>query len=168
MGASKRGSGFKPRRHGYVVQRQPAASSWGLRCISECLRSLEHECESKRLWSAIISFTTWWQCWCTEKAATLLTIHLCSMVSLQHMGGGLMTVNATAATIIKTVQSLYQANINRTLMTEQLVMAFFSQLSKLTGQPLNSETQHHWFKQLQAMQLQYRWLFTATIRLCHR
>lgn len=78
------------------------------------------------------------------------------MVSLQHMGGGLMTVNATAATIIKTVQSLYQANINRTLMTEQLVMAFFSQLSKLTGQPLNSETQHHWFKQLQAMQLQYR------------
>lgn len=78
------------------------------------------------------------------------------MVSLQHMGGGPMTVNATAATIVKTVRSLYQVNVNRTHMMEQLVMGFFSQLSKLTGQPLNYETQHHWLKQLQAMQLQYR------------
>uniref|UniRef100_A0A671U5T1 ATP binding cassette subfamily A member 12 n=1 Tax=Sparus aurata TaxID=8175 RepID=A0A671U5T1_SPAAU len=75
--------------------------------------------------------------WCSVSLQPLLEAYGASQnvyahLNMSHMGGGLMTVNATAATIIKTVQSLYQANINRTLMTEQLVMAFFSQLSKLT------------------------------------
>ncbi|XP_073329250.1 uncharacterized protein abca12 [Pagrus major] len=76
-------------------------------------------------------------------------------MNMSHMGVRPMTVNATAARIVKTVQSLYQVNINNTLMTEQFIMAFCSQLTKLTGQPLNPEAQHRWLKQLQAMQLQH-------------
>ncbi|XP_036965803.1 ATP-binding cassette sub-family A member 12 isoform X3 [Acanthopagrus latus] len=98
--------------------------------------------------------------WCSVSLHPLLEAYGASQrvyahMNMSHMGGGPMTVNATAATIVKTVRSLYQVNVNRTHMMEQLVMGFFSQLSKLTGQPLNYETQHHWLKQLQAMQLQY-------------
>ncbi len=78
------------------------------------------------------------------------------MLSLQHMGVGPMTVSATAARIVKTVRSLYQVSINRTLVTEQLIMAFSRQLSMLVGQPLSPEAELYWYKQLQDMQLQNR------------
>lgn len=78
------------------------------------------------------------------------------MFPVQHMGVGPMTVNATSARIVRTVQSLYQVSINSTLVTEQLIAAFFSQLSKLASQPLSPEAQLHWYKQLQDMQLQNR------------
>lgn len=67
-----------------------------------------------------------------------------------------MTVSAAAARIVRTVQSLYQVNINSTLVTGKLISAFFSQLSQLAGRPLSPEAQLHWYKQLQDMQLQNR------------
>lgn len=67
-----------------------------------------------------------------------------------------MTVNATAARIVRAVQSYYQVSMNHTLVTQQLIMAFSSQLSMLAGQPLSPEAQLHWYNQLQHMQLQNR------------
>lgn len=78
------------------------------------------------------------------------------MLSVQHMDVGPMTVSATAARIVKTVQSLYQVSVNQTLVTEQLITAFCSQFSTLAGQPLSPEAKLYWYKQLQDMQLQNR------------
>lgn len=78
------------------------------------------------------------------------------MLSVQHMGVGPMTVNATADRIVKAVQFLYQASMNRTLVALQLFMNFSSQFSNLTGQPLSPEAQLHWYQQLQNVQLQNR------------
>ena len=86
------------------------------------------------------------------------------MPSVQHMGVGPMSVSAAAGRIVKTAQSLYQVNINHTHTIEQFIMAFSSQLSGLTGQPLSPEAQMYWYKQLQDMQLQNR---SATIGLSH-
>lgn len=72
------------------------------------------------------------------------------------MDVGPMTVSATAARIVKTVQSLYEVSINRTLVTEQLIMAFSRQFLMLAGQPLSPEAELYWYKQLQDMQLQNR------------
>ncbi|XP_044072836.1 LOW QUALITY PROTEIN: glucosylceramide transporter ABCA12 [Siniperca chuatsi] len=74
-------------------------------------------------------------------------------LNMSHMGVGPITVSATAARIVKTLQSLYKVNINCTLVTEELIMAFARQLSMLAGQPLSPEAQLHWYKQLQDMQL---------------
>ncbi|XP_042350102.1 glucosylceramide transporter ABCA12 [Plectropomus leopardus] len=75
-------------------------------------------------------------------------------MNMSHMGVGPMTVSATAARIVRSIQSLYQVNINSTLVTAQLIEAFFSQLSELAGQPLSPEAQLHWYNQLQDMQMQ--------------
>nr|XP_046260291.1 glucosylceramide transporter ABCA12 [Scatophagus argus] len=75
-------------------------------------------------------------------------------LNMSYMGVGPMTVNATAARIVEAVQSLYQVSINHTLVTQQLIMTFSSQLYVLTGQPLSPEAQLHWYSQLQNMQLQ--------------
>ncbi|XP_070831676.1 uncharacterized protein abca12 [Chaetodon trifascialis] len=75
-------------------------------------------------------------------------------LNMNHMNVGPMTVNATAARIVKAVQSYYQVSMNRTLVTQQLIMTFCNQLSMLAGQPLNPEAQLHWYNQLQHMQLQ--------------
>ncbi|XP_068429142.1 uncharacterized protein abca12 [Clinocottus analis] len=79
---------------------------------------------------------------------------VCAHMNMSDMGVGAMTVNATSARIVRTVQSLYQVSINSTLVSEQLIAAFFSQLSKLASQPLSPEAQLHWYKQLQDMQSQ--------------
>lgn len=78
------------------------------------------------------------------------------MLSVQQMGLGPVTVGDTAASIVKTLQSLYQVSINRTLVAEQLIMALSSQLSVLAAQPLSPEAQLYLYKQLQDMQLQNR------------
>lgn len=78
------------------------------------------------------------------------------MLSVQHMGVGPMTVSATAARIVKTVQSLYQVSINHTLVTEQLIKTFSRQFLMLAGQPLSPQAELHWYQQLQDMQLQNR------------
>lgn len=72
------------------------------------------------------------------------------------MGMGPMTVTATAARIVKIVQSFYEASINRTLVTQGLIMTFSNQFSVLLGQPLNPEAQHHWYNQLQSLYLESR------------
>lgn len=78
------------------------------------------------------------------------------MLSVQHVGVGPMAVNATAARIVKTIQSVYQVSANGTLVIQQLIMTFSSQISVLAGQPLSPEAQLHWYNQLQNMQLQNR------------
>lgn len=78
-----------------------------------------------------------------------------------------MTVSAIAARIVKAVQSLYEVNNNHTLVIEQFITAFYSKLSVLGDQPLSHNAQLHWYKQLQAMQLQNRCLFMTIIRLGH-
>ncbi|XP_070770245.1 uncharacterized protein abca12 [Enoplosus armatus] len=97
--------------------------------------------------------------WCNINLQPVLEAYNASQtvyahLNMSHMGVGPMTVSATAARIAKTLQSLYQVNINRAHVTEQLIMAFASQLSLLAGQPLSPEAQLHWYKQLQVMQLQ--------------
>ncbi|CAJ1079858.1 uncharacterized protein abca12 [Xyrichtys novacula] len=77
-----------------------------------------------------------------------------SHLNMSHMGVGSMTVDATAARIVRTLQSLYQVSINRTLVAEKLIMTFSNHLNMLTGQPLSPEAQHYWYMQLQDMQLQ--------------
>lgn len=78
------------------------------------------------------------------------------MLSLQQMHVGPLAGNATAARIVKIVQSFYQASINRTLATQRLIMTFSSLFSVWMGQPLNSVAQHHWYKQLQSLNMENR------------
>lgn len=78
------------------------------------------------------------------------------MLSIQDVGVGPMTVNATAAMIVRNIQSLYQVGVNRTLVTYQLVETLSDLLLNLTGQPLSTEAMLHWCNQLQIMQLQSR------------
>lgn len=71
------------------------------------------------------------------------------------MGVG-TTVNATAARIVRIVQSFYQASNTHTLVTQRLIEAFSNQFFFLLGQPLNTEAQHHWYNQLQKLYLESR------------
>ncbi|XP_074551456.1 uncharacterized protein LOC141808680 [Halichoeres trimaculatus] len=75
-------------------------------------------------------------------------------MNMSHIGARPMMVNATAARIVRTLQSVYQVSINRTFVARKLIMAFSNQLSMLTGHPLSPEAQKHWIKQLQEMELQ--------------
>lgn len=77
-------------------------------------------------------------------------------LSLQQMGVGPLTVNSTAARIVKIVQSFYQASINRTLVTQRLIMTLCSQFSVLMGEPLNPGAQHQWYNQLQSLNVENR------------
>ncbi|XP_010792461.1 uncharacterized protein [Notothenia coriiceps] len=74
-------------------------------------------------------------------------------MNTSHMGVGPMTVSATAARIVKSVQSLYHANMNSSIVSQQLIMVIVSQLSGLTGQSLSPEAELYWYKQLQDVQL---------------
>lgn len=78
------------------------------------------------------------------------------MLSAQHMNVGPMTASTAAAKIVNFVQSLYQVFIIRTGVTEQLIMAFSSQITALAGRPLSPEQQLYWYKQFENMQLQNR------------
>ncbi|XP_008296369.1 ATP-binding cassette sub-family A member 12 [Stegastes partitus] len=77
-----------------------------------------------------------------------------SQLNTTHMGVGPISVSAAAARIVKSVQSLYDVSIYRTVVAEKLVMTFFKQLSMLTDLPLSPGAQHYLFKQLQDMQAQ--------------
>lgn len=55
-----------------------------------------------------------------------------------------MTLNATAARIVKALQSVYQVGANQSLVTYQLVMTVYDQISQLLGQPLRTEALLHW------------------------
>ncbi|XP_034416854.1 ATP-binding cassette sub-family A member 12 isoform X2 [Cyclopterus lumpus] len=97
--------------------------------------------------------------WCTVSLQPVLDAYAAAQtiythMNTSHMGVGPMTVNATSARIVRTVQSLYQVNMNSTVVAEQLIANFVSQLSKLASQPLSHEAQLHWYKQFQDMQLQ--------------
>ncbi|KAK5861274.1 hypothetical protein PBY51_022684 [Eleginops maclovinus] len=74
-------------------------------------------------------------------------------MNMSHMGVGPMTISATAARIVESVQSLYHANINSSIVTQQLIMVIISQLSGFSGKPLRPEAELHWYKQLQDIQL---------------
>uniref|UniRef100_A0A7N6BK81 ABC transporter domain-containing protein n=1 Tax=Anabas testudineus TaxID=64144 RepID=A0A7N6BK81_ANATE len=77
-----------------------------------------------------------------------------SHLNTSHMGVGPMTVSDAAARIVSSVQCLYQVNVNRTLVTEQLIWAFSNHLSMLASEPLSPEAQLYWNNQLQDMQWQ--------------
>lgn len=78
------------------------------------------------------------------------------LLSVQLMSVGPMTVNATAARIVKTVQSFYETSINHTLVTRRLIMTFSNQFSVMLAQSLNPEAQRHWCNQLQSLYLESR------------
>ncbi|KAM7407614.1 hypothetical protein PAMA_003372 [Pampus argenteus] len=95
--------------------------------------------------------------WCNISLQPVLEAYAEShtvYMNMSHMNVGPMTASAAAAKLVTSVQSLYQVFINSSLVTEQLVMAFSSQLTALTRQPLSPEAQLYWYKQLQVMQLQ--------------
>ncbi|XP_061579710.1 glucosylceramide transporter ABCA12 [Cololabis saira] len=77
-----------------------------------------------------------------------------SHLNMSHMGVGPMSVSDAAGRIVKTVQSLYEVSINRTMVMQEFIMTFSSLFSELTGQTLSLEAQMNWYKQLQDMQLQ--------------
>ncbi|KAM3607617.1 uncharacterized protein V6R79_010758 [Siganus canaliculatus] len=83
-------------------------------------------------------------------AAQTVYTHL----NMSNVGVEPLMANATAARIVKTVQSFYRVNINRTFVTQQLIMTFFNQFSILAGRPLSPEAQLFWYDQLERMQLQ--------------
>uniref|UniRef100_A0A665XAY9 ATP-binding cassette, sub-family A (ABC1), member 12 n=1 Tax=Echeneis naucrates TaxID=173247 RepID=A0A665XAY9_ECHNA len=135
----------------YTVQgAQQANTTFG---CSEALKAWEPVREAAGLSPTTLA------AWCNISLQPVLEAYAASQsafsnLELSHMGGRPMTANATAARIVKTIESLYQASVNTKHVTEQLIMTFFSQLSMLAGQPLSSEAQHQWFQQLQDMQLQ--------------
>ncbi|XP_076025938.1 uncharacterized protein abca12 [Genypterus blacodes] len=75
-------------------------------------------------------------------------------LNISHIDVGPATLNATAERIVRTLRSLYEVYINRTYVTEQLIMAFAHQLSNLGGQQLSHEAQLHWHMQLQQQEKQ--------------
>ncbi|XP_041662328.1 ATP-binding cassette sub-family A member 12 [Cheilinus undulatus] len=96
--------------------------------------------------------------WCTIAVQPVLEAYyespvVYSNLNMSHMNMGPMTVDATAERIVKTLQSIYQVSLNRSYVAQDLIMAFSSHLSMLTGRPLSAEAQLHWLKQLQKMQM---------------
>ncbi|XP_017279339.1 ATP-binding cassette sub-family A member 12 [Kryptolebias marmoratus] len=77
-----------------------------------------------------------------------------SNLNTSHMATEAISVSAAAGRIVKTIQLLYEVNINHTLVIQQSITTFSNQLLVLTGQPLSPEAQSYWYKQLQDMQLQ--------------
>ncbi|XP_033990287.1 uncharacterized protein abca12 isoform X2 [Trematomus bernacchii] len=122
-----------------------------LKC-SEVLIAWEPVREAAGLSPSIMSM------WCNihlqpvlEAYAEAQTVY--ALMNMSHMGVGPMTVSATAARIVKSVQSLYHANMNSTIVSQQLIMVIVNQLSGLTGQSLSPEAELYWYKQLQDVQL---------------
>ncbi|XP_034550567.1 uncharacterized protein abca12 [Notolabrus celidotus] len=96
--------------------------------------------------------------WCNTNLQSVLEAYneaqiVYSHLNMSHMGVGPMMANATAARIVRTLQSYYQVSINRTVVAEELIMTFSSKLSMLTGQPLSPEAQQRWNMQLLEVQL---------------
>lgn len=86
---------------------------------------------------------------------------MCPVVQLMPTGS--MSANGAADRIVKTVQSLYEVSMNRSLATELFIMAVSDQLSVLGGQSLSAEAQSQWWSQLQGMEMQNR---SANLKLC--
>ncbi|KAK2839662.1 hypothetical protein Q5P01_013402 [Channa striata] len=86
-----------------------------------------------------------------EASAAAPTVY--SHLNITHTGAGPVTVKATAVRIVNTLQSVYQAGVNQTLVTEKLIWAFANQLTVLASQPLSPEAELYWKNQLQDMQL---------------
>ncbi|XP_071316090.1 ATP-binding cassette sub-family A member 13 [Trachinotus anak] len=123
-----------------------------LKC-SEALKAWEPVRETVGLSPATMAM------WCNISLQPVLEAYAASQtvfsnLNMSNMGVRPMTVSATAARIVTTIQSLYQANVNTTRVTEQLIMTVSSQLSMLADLSLSHEVQHYWYKQLQDMQLQ--------------
>lgn len=83
-----------------------------------------------------------------------LMVRLHSVPSLQQMMMGPAGVRDTAERIVEAAQSLYQVNINRTLVVNQFITNVSARLSVLAGQSVSPEAQLHWLQQLQDIQLQ--------------
>lgn len=79
----------------------------------------------------------------------LLSVHLCCMPSVQHTGVGPMSLNATAARIVNAIQSVYQVDTNQSLVTYQLIMTVYDQISQLLGQPLRTKARLGWSRPFQ-------------------
>uniref|UniRef100_A0A8C7XP47 ATP-binding cassette, sub-family A (ABC1), member 12 n=1 Tax=Oryzias sinensis TaxID=183150 RepID=A0A8C7XP47_9TELE len=72
------------------------------------------------------------------------------------MSAGPMSANGAADSIVETVQSLYEVNMNRSFVMEQFITAVSDRLSVMGGQSLSSEAHSHWWSQLQGMEMQNR------------
>uniref|UniRef100_UPI003AAEC31A uncharacterized protein abca12 n=1 Tax=Centroberyx gerrardi TaxID=166262 RepID=UPI003AAEC31A len=132
---------------------QAAHQANGTLECSEALTAWEPVREAAGLTKATLDM------WCTISLHPVMEAYAAAQIfydnlNMSHMGVGPASASATAAKIVAAVQSLYQVNVNRSLVTEQLIMVFSSQLSMLAGQPLSPEAQLHWYKQFQDMQLQ--------------
>uniref|UniRef100_A0A3Q1B3N0 ABC transporter domain-containing protein n=1 Tax=Amphiprion ocellaris TaxID=80972 RepID=A0A3Q1B3N0_AMPOC len=105
--------------------------------------------------------------WCNISLQPVLEAHAAAQTVYSQLNTTVSyhmpNVSSTAARIVKTVRSLYQVNINHTVVIEKFVMTFSNQLATLTSQPLSPEEQLYLYKQLQDMQLQNR---SATVSLC--
>ncbi|XP_036065527.1 uncharacterized protein abca12 isoform X2 [Oryzias melastigma] len=89
-----------------------------------------------------------------EANAEVQTVY--SDLDMSLMPTGSMSANGAADRIVKTVQSLYEVSMNRSLATELFIMAVSDQLSVLGGQSLSAEAQSQWWSQLQGMEMQNR------------
>ncbi|KAM6934409.1 glucosylceramide transporter ABCA12 [Xenentodon cancila] len=132
---------------------QAAQQANGTLQCSEALKIWESVRETAELNDATFAM------WCDislqpvlEAYAETQTVY--SHLNMSHMGVGPMSVSGAAGRIVKTVQSLYEVNINRTDVMQQFIMTFSSQLSELMGRPLSLEARMNWYTQLQDMQLQ--------------
>ncbi|XP_035533108.1 ATP-binding cassette sub-family A member 12 [Morone saxatilis] len=128
---------------------QAAQQANGTLECSEVLNAWEPVREAAELSHAAMAM------WCNINLQPVLEAYnRGTPMNMSHMDVGPVTVNATAARLVKIVHSIYQVIINRTVVTEHLIMTLTSQLCALTDQPLSPEAQHQWYNQLQDMQLQ--------------
>ncbi|XP_044222425.1 glucosylceramide transporter ABCA12 [Thunnus albacares] len=143
-----------------VSERMQLAIEHTVQAVQQANGTLECS-EALQLWEPVreaagLNHTTM-AMWCNIDLQPVLEAYAAEQIvymNMSYTNVGPMTASAAAAKIVKSVQSLYQAYINRTLVTEQLIMAFSSQFTALAGQPLSPEAQLHWYMQLQDMQLQ--------------
>ncbi|CAN9497876.1 unnamed protein product [Ophioblennius macclurei] len=102
--------------------------------------------ESMTMWCEIRLKPVW------EAYAAAETVY--SSLNMSHVDEGPTSVNATADRIVEIARCLYEADVNQTLLMEQLFMTLYGQISSLADNPLSPEAEQHFYDSLQNMQLQ--------------
>ncbi|KAM9710193.1 uncharacterized protein abca12 isoform 2-T2 [Menidia menidia] len=97
--------------------------------------------------------------WCNISLQPVLDAHAAAQnvffhLNMNPMGAGPVSVNTASGRIVKSVQLLYQVNMNRSLVVNQFINTFSGQLNELMSQPLSPEAQTSWYQQFQDTQLQ--------------
>uniref|UniRef100_A0A3Q3JQ42 ABC transporter domain-containing protein n=1 Tax=Monopterus albus TaxID=43700 RepID=A0A3Q3JQ42_MONAL len=104
--------------------------------------------EALNIWDPVIeaaglSYNTM-AMWCNISLQPALEASVAAQTAFSNLSMSVSRSIATAARIVKTVQSLYQVWVNETLVTEQLIMAFSNEFSELFGHRLSPEVQLYW------------------------